>query len=158
VDERLIELLGHAAWTGLMDARNQVTLRLLDAVTSEIARRSIELTLTAGSSPYDTGAAVGAALDGLAARADELLLPLFGVSDARAHDHIRRLVRGTSGKARVTVGLRAFVPDISAADQLRRRTRRLVAIGVGGFRYYHYGLCPRPNLGWIADAARADVA
>jgi hypothetical protein len=158
VDVRLMELLGHDAWAGLMQARNGVTLRLLDAVKREIGRRSIEVTLAAGSSAYDTGAAVGAALDGLTTRADGLLLPLFGMSDARAQAHVRRMVQGTAGKARLTVGLRAFMPDTNAGDQLRQVTRRLVGIGVGGFRYYHYGLCPRPNLRWIADAARPDMA
>lgn len=157
VDSRLAELLGAEQWAGLMRARNRVTLELLDAVTPEIVRRSIDLTITAGSSRYETGAAIGAGLDDLAARADSLLLPIFGPSDELAQTQVRRMVQAVSGKARVTVGLRAFWPDVSAANQLRHATRLWAGMGVGGFRYYNYGLCPRPNLRWIADAAGADL-
>ncbi len=150
---------GLSAWLGEHDAhtlfsvRDRVTIALLDAVTERARARNVPVTVTAAPSRYEAGAAIGTSLGDVADRAENVLYPLFGMTAATADAQVDRLRAGIDGAARLLVGLRAFAPDVRSGGDLAAATRRLAARGVDGFRYYHYGLCPRPNLGWIREVA-----
>jgi len=155
VDERLADLLGAEQWQALGKARDNVTFTLLDAVLATLPKATRpEVIISAGSSRHQTGACIGANLAGLASRVEGLLVALFGETETSAQAHVARMVQVAAGQARLVAGVRAFWPDTSAASDLVRRVQALKEAGAGGFRYYHYGICPRPALVWIAEAAR----
>lgn len=156
VDQRLADMLGAENWATLAGARDKVTFALLDAVTASLPRSPRPaVILSVNSSRHEAGGCIGADLKELSTRADRLMVATFGETDASARARVARIVRSTAGRVRTLAGVRAFWPDAGGAGDLVRRVEALADAGATGFRYYQYGLCPRPNLGWIAEAARS---
>jgi hypothetical protein len=63
---------------------------------------------------------------------------------------------GAIGKqAELLAYVRASYPDFEQEQQLLDYCAALFETGVSGICYYHYGLCTRPNLQWIANAAHS---
>jgi hypothetical protein len=157
VAARLAAILGADVAKRLVAARDRVTFELIDAIAAglpaPLGPDAPALVISAGTSAFETGAAIGADLAGLAARADRLLLHVQTLGEDEAEATTARMVDAVAGGAGVDVGVAAYAPVITDADQLTRRVRRLAAAGAHGIHYYHYGLCPRQNLGWIARAS-----
>lgn len=151
VGSRLRTFLGEESLELLRAARDRVTLELLDAIRSQLPSPRPRLILSAGSSPYETGACVGLSGPALAEAADAALIALFGLDRGGAAAHVQRLASHLPALA----GVRAFWPDASSQEELVDRVLRLAAAGAAGFRFYQYGLCPRPNLGWVRQAHQA---
>jgi hypothetical protein len=129
-----------------------VTARLHDRIANAVGDGT-DIVISAASSVYDTGAAVGASAQGLASRAARLLMHTQMRSEDEAVAAASELVRAVGGRAAVDVGVAAFEPASPDSDSLVRRVERLAEAGAQGVHYYHYGLCPRRNLAWIARAA-----
>jgi hypothetical protein len=158
VAARLAAVLGDDAADRLVRMRNRVTFDLHDQIAAELVSRASgpnapDMVISAGASVYDTGAAIGADPAGLATRADRLLMHLLTLADDELEATTARMVDAVAGQASVDIGVSAFAPATPDADRLARRVQRLAAAGARGIHYYHYGLCPRQNLGWIARAA-----
>jgi hypothetical protein len=132
--------------------RDRVTFDLHDQIAAAIGPGAPGVVISAGASVYDTGAAIGADPAGLAARTDRVLMHLQALADDESEATTARMVDALAGHASVDVGVAVFPPTIPDADHLARRVRRLALAGAQGIHYYHYGLCSRLNLGWIADA------
>jgi len=160
VAARLATVLGEDPANRLVRMRNRVTFDLHDQIAAELVTRAPglnapDMVISAGASVYETGAAIGADPAGLAARADRLLMHLLTLPDDELEATTERMVDAVAGQASVDVGVAAFAPATPDADRLARCVGRLAAAGAQGIHYYHYGLCPRQNLGWIAEAAGA---
>ena len=157
VATRSAEILGEDDAERLVRMRNRVTFDLHDEIAAELpvwsGPNAPELVISAGTSVYDTGAAIGADPAGLAARADRLLMHLLTLPNRELEASTARMVDSVAGRASVDVGVAAYGPTIPDADSLARRVEGLAAAGAQGIHYYQYGLCPRQNLGWIARAA-----
>ena len=157
VAARLAEILGEDDADRLVRMRNRVIFDLHDQIATELpvppGPDAPELVISAGASVYDTGAAIGADPAGLAARADRLLMHLLTLPDRESEATTARMVDAVAGRASVDIGVAAYGPAIPDSDSLARRVEGLAAAGAQGIHYYHYGLCPRQNLGWIAGAA-----
>lgn len=151
IDEALSSLLTEHERQHLLAARDAISLNLLDTILdalTDVPRPGV--ILSSGASRYHTGACVGIDPVELAARIDGLLVALFGTSEEMACSQVARLTNAVAGDARVIAGVRAFWPDCASGDDLLIRCRLLAEAGAEGFRFYHYGLCPRPNLSWIS--------
>jgi len=151
VGRRLVSLLGEEPLAALVRAREGVTLELLAEIRAQLPSSDLRLILSAGPSPYETGACIGLPLPALAGAADAAMVAGFGLDDESAAVHVRRM----AGHLRTMAGVRVFWPDATSAESLVARLRRLAEAGAAGFRYYQYGLCPRPNLAWIREAQRS---
>ncbi|HZC33169.1 MAG TPA: hypothetical protein VE640_07770, partial [Candidatus Bathyarchaeia archaeon] len=158
VAARLAAVLGEDPADRLVRTRNKVTFELHDEIAAELGTKARgpnapDMVISAGASVYDTGAAIGADPAGLAARADRLLMHLLTLADDEMEATTARMVEAVEGRTKVDIGVSVFAPATPDADRLAQRVRRLAAAGAQGIHYYHYGLCPRQNLGWIAQAA-----
>jgi hypothetical protein len=153
VAARLAAILGEDTAQRLVCMRDRVTFELHDQIAAALGPGLPGVVISAGASVYEAGAGVGADPRGLAARADRVLMPLLMLGDDASEATTTRMVEAVAGHAKVDIGVAVFPPTITDADQLARRVRRLAAAGAQGIHYYHYGLCSRLNLGWIADAA-----
>jgi hypothetical protein len=158
VAARLAAILGEDTADRLVRMRNRVMFDLHDQIAAELGvgtprPKAPELVISAGASVYDTGAAIGADPAGLAARADRLLMHLLTLPDHESEATAAQMVAAVAGRASVDIGVAVFPPTVRDAEHLRRRVQGLAAAGAQGIHYYHYGLCPRQNLGWIARAA-----
>jgi hypothetical protein len=153
---RLIDLLGIEATASLIAARDRVNLEMLDSILSRIQSvRPAEILVNAASSRYKNGAFLGVEPSDLAARVDTLLLSLWHLDPGAACTELQATVANVSGNARVLAGLRVFPPDFRSAEEFAGQCLALAKVGASGFSFYHYGLCPRPNLDWIRHAIRA---
>jgi hypothetical protein len=150
---RLAEILGEGTAQRLIAMRDRATFGLHDQIAAALGQDAARVVISAGASVYDTGAAIGADPAGLAARAGRLLMPMLTLTDDESAAAAARMVQAVDGRAGVDIGVAAFPPVIPDAERLERRVQRLAEAGATGIHYYHYGLCPRPNLGWIARAA-----
>lgn len=155
LNEQLGELLGRKEWNQLAVMRDEVTFALLDSILAQVPPSlQLPIILYAHSSRYETGACIGADLRGLTSRVDALMVALYGESQANARNHVQRMVKQVGNSVPIYAGIRAIYPDANSRDQFVTHARTMVEAGAQGIRYYHYGLCPRPNLAWIADAVR----
>ena len=159
VAERVRDLVGgdenHDA---LLAARRAVMADFLDAVLGALAAsRPKSVFLTADPSPYATGAAVAVEPASITGRVNGIILPLFGQPKGEAARKIGDAVRESSSSLSVVGGVAAYPPDASSSEQLIELRRLLSDAGANGLRYYHYGLCPRANLQWIAEAEAAHL-
>lgn len=157
VSERLVAILGEDAVDRLVRTRNRIMFELHDQIAAELGAGSSrpkvpELVISTGASIFETGAAIGADPSGLATRADRLLMHLLTMPDAESEATTAQMVEAVAGRASVDIGIAVFPPTVRDGEHLRRRVRGLAAAGAQGIHYYHYGLCPRQNLAWIARA------
>lgn len=153
VDQRLEELFGVAEWNQLAAARDDITCALLDEIRAQILNaQNLPLILAAASSRHQTGACIGAEIAVLAQRATALFLAPYGETDDDASEHVRRMARASNGRAPVYAGVRACPPDTNSKQALYARVHALCDAGAQSIRFYHYGLCSRPNLKWIQAA------
>lgn len=153
---RLVDLLGVEATASLIAARDHVNLEMLDLILSRIQSvRPAEIVVNAASSRYKNGAFLGVQPSDLAARVDALLLSLWHLDPEAACAELQTTVANVSGHARVLAGLRVFPPDFRNAEEIAGQCLALAKAGASGFSFYHYGLCPRPNLRWIRHAVSA---
>jgi hypothetical protein len=150
----LVDILGAQEARGLIAARDGVTARLLERIAATLGDRA-EIAIAAAGSVYETGAAVGTSLPGITSRAGRLLMHTQMWPEDDAVAAAAALVQAAAGQAEVDVGVAAFEPGSHDADALVRRVERLANAGARGIHYYHYGLCPRRNLAWVARAAGA---
>jgi hypothetical protein len=158
VEEELERMLG-ADVAALRGFRERVELTLLeDVVAAARAERRLRVVVNTSPSRNRGGAGITSSPAALAQKVDQLLVSVWTPDAANATDSIARIAREVDGHARVVAGLRAYPPDLTSAGGLAERCQALVTAGATDFRFYHYGLCPRDNLQWIAAAIAATKA
>lgn len=166
--DALMETLGRDNAEGILAARDEVVLTLLEEVywllqgsgsaspasrppTPSGLERPQRLSVMVSGSPLTTGAHAGVTLSQARPWADRLLIQAF----QREADAIRRMVADVAvrrGSTPVFAGLPAVAPFVRSGAELTERVAAALEAGAEGIQFYHYGLMPLGNLAWIRTA------
>lgn len=134
-------LIGEDAATGLLRMRAQCILGLLQEIRN-IVPRSIELTVTAGLSPFECSAQFGAHPKDILKIADRLLLVVFEPHDSAFRKRFQGALKCFPDSSRWIAGMRIFPPDANSRETIEARLRFLENQGFCAVHLYHYGLAP----------------
>ena len=155
VAEQMSDLLGGRDAEAVLAARSRTVLGMIDATLAQMpAGDRPQVYLHAHPDRTVSGAAVGADGNGLAERADALVLPLFGRSPAQIGTSVSAASAGVTGRIPVIANLQISPPGVRDEQELGAAVDAALDAGAGGLRYYHYGLAPSWQLAWTARVAR----
>ncbi len=156
VNQCLAEILGAETWLTLSTIRDEIQLTLLDEALACVPA-SMEVNVFAAPTKFTPAAAISADLQAVAARrqVNRLIHGAFGNTQKDAVATMSRTVGAIGKQAELLAYIRASYPDFEYEEQLLGYCAALLEAGVSGICYYHYGLCTRPNLQWIANAVRS---
>lgn len=146
----LAEVLGGEQADGLLAARDQAVLTLLEELYWAVRDRQRLCVMVTGS-PLATGAQAGLTLPKAREWTDRLLTQAF----ERDPDAVRERVADITvrrGSTPVFVGLQALPPFVDSPYELAAQARAAADAGADGLQFYHYGLMPLERLGWVRDA------
>jgi hypothetical protein len=146
----LEDVLGEETCEGILAARDETILTLLEELFWLVKKPQCLSVMVSGS-PLATGAHVGVTMSQAREWTDKLLVQAFSrdvgaIRDTVADVTVRR------GSTPVYAGLQAVTPFVRTSDELTIRAIAAAEAGAEGLQFYHYGLMPLENLGWIREA------
>jgi hypothetical protein len=146
----LEDVLGEETCEGILAARDEAVLTLLEDLYWLVKKPQCLSVMVSGS-PLATGAHAGVTLSQAREWTDRLLVQAFSrdvgaIRDTVADVAVRR------GSTPVYAGLQAVAPFVRTSDELTMRVMAAAEAGAEGLQFYHYGLMPLENLGWIREA------
>jgi hypothetical protein len=148
--EGLTEVLGEDNAEGIMAARDEVVLSLLEEIYWLIQKpQSLSVMVT--GEQLTTGASASVTISEAREWTDRLLVQAFSKTHAEIYKSISD-VAVRRGNREVYAGLQAISPYVDFADQLAENAVAARDAGAAGLQFYHYGLMPLDNLNWIRQA------
>ena len=148
--EELHDILGDSNADGILAARDEVVLTLLEELYWMVDEPH-SLTVMVTGSPLETGAAAAVTVSQARQYCDRLLVQAFHQDTRAVYDSVSSIAV-LRGSTPVQAGIAAYAPYVRSADDLLEKARAARDSGADGLQFYHYGLMPLENLGWIRAA------
>lgn len=150
VQGALEAVLGRGNSSGILAARDEVVLTLMEELFWLI-RKPQTLSIMVNGNPLSTGAAAAVTLSQAREWCDRFLVQAFHREAAKIGEMVTD-VTVRRGSTPVAAGLQAVHPFVQSASELSERAQAAARSGAESLQFYHYGLMPLENLGWIANA------
>jgi hypothetical protein len=148
--EELHDILGESNADGILAARDEVVLTLLEELYWLVDDPQ-SLTVMVTGSPLETGAAAAVTVSQAREYSDRLLVQAFD-QDTRAVYNSVSSIAVLRGSTPVHAGIAAYAPYVRSGDDLLEKAQAARDSGADGLQFYHYGLMPLENLEWIRAA------
>ncbi len=139
------EVLG-ADGVEILKAREETVVTLARAIR-EAVRPEVEVILRTTFSPFFTGGKSALRPDAARSTRLPLMFTFFG-ANSQSIGAEADSIRKECSEQSIHAGIMACAPDTNDASQLRERYHAL-GKGWSGVSFYHYGLMPVANMGWI---------
>ncbi len=151
--DQLPEVLGERDAEGILSARDEVVLTLLEELYW-IVDGPQTLSVMVADSPLATAAGAGVTLSQAREYCDRMLVQSFHRETERVHDTVSSIAI-RRGSTPLFAGLQAVTPFVRSGPELAERARAARDAGAEGLQFYHYGIMPLENLEWIRAALAA---